>query len=425
MDNRDDKSNPHRRIDELLNSIGNTQRESADNNSSVEQERGSILHSVDNDNPQGTKDADSPVKKKLSRSKKAIIGVSLTLVFLVVFVVGGFQILKAVGKANLRKAAESDRPDMGTEGVSDEELGQGVVYYNGQKYKYNDSIVTVLCMGIDTDGMEERPEQGFMGYAGQADSIFLMALDERNNKMSLIAVSRDTMAEINVLDMFGKQYTTKRTQLALQYAYGDGKERSGKEMVSTVSKLMYNLPIHAYAAIKLEAVSTLNDALGGITVTVPSDDKDFLEISGYTPGQTVTLKGNKAVQYVRSRNIKTFASNSQRIARQKQYMIGFVNTFKEKVAKNISLPVEMYKAVTENLNTDISLDKASYIGSLVAGMSFSEDQLHIVKGKVEQGEVYEEYVVDDDALYQLIINVFYEKIEDNAGQTTQLIQTDN
>ena len=43
--------------------------------------------------------------------------------------------------------------------------------------------------------------------------------------------------------------------------------------VDAVSHLMYDLPIHGYVAVKLDAIEKLNDAVGGVTVTLPEDIK--------------------------------------------------------------------------------------------------------------------------------------------------------
>ena len=346
--------------------------------------------------------------KEARRRRKIAVIVVLVLVFLLVIIIGGFQLLKAVGKANLRKAAAAETPVLESrEEISQEEAEEGIVAHNGKKYRYNDKITTILCMGIDTSQEVESAE---MGNAGQADTIFLLVLDEKTNKMSLIGIPRDTMTDISIYDMYGNYFTTQKDHIALQYAYADGKELSGSSMVSAVSNLMYGLPIHAYAAINMEAIAVINDAVGGVTVTVPTEDTDFLKASGYTGGEKVTLKGQEAVQFVRSRDCKTFASNNLRIARQKEYMLGFISAAKAKMSENMALPVQIFQKITPYLNTDISIDKVTYLATLAANMSFDNNQLLTVKGEVQQGEIFEEYHVDDNALYELILDIFYEEI---------------
>ncbi len=346
-------------------------------------------------------------RKKLSKKQRVAFVACSAIVFLLVVLIGGFQVLKAVGKSNLKKASESERPELVSDGLSDDEINQGIVYYNGEKYRYNSDIITILCVGVDS---RETVEEAKMGQAGQADSIFLMVLDEKNKKMSLISIPRDTMTDISLYDVFGNYFTTQREHIALQYAVGDGKKISGKAMVSSVSKLMYKLPIHAYAAISLHAIGIVNDQVGGVTVEIPDDDEDYIAQSGYKAGQKVTLMGDKAIEFVRSRNRKKFATNNVRMSRQRQYMVKFVDALKSKTKSDLTFPVKIYQEASPYLNTDISVDKVSYLASLITGFSFDIENMYTIEGEVRQGEIYEEFIVDDKQLYELVLSVFYEKV---------------
>ena len=56
-----------------------------------------------------------------------------------------------------------------------------------------------------------------------------------------------------------------------KHGYGDGMELSCERSVAAVSRLFYNLPISGYAAINMGAIPALNDAVGGVQVTVLDD----------------------------------------------------------------------------------------------------------------------------------------------------------
>lgn len=347
-------------------------------------------------------------KKKLSKKKKAAIIICSALAFLIIGGFGGFQILKAVGKSNLKKSATSFTPSLASDGGSADDLNQGIIHYNGKKYKYNDSIVTILCMGIDTDRTMEETE---IRKAGHADSMFLTVLDEKNKKMSLIGISRDSVTEIDIPYSSGNINYSMEGIVAHQYAYGDGKELSGKLTTKTVSEMLYNLPIHAYAAIHLEGVGIINDAVDGVTVTVPKDDPDFVAETGYKPGQTVTLHGDKAEEFMRNRNKNVHFTNNNRMSRQKEYLKGFIVALKQKMKSNITAPVDIYNKASKYLNTDISIDKVSYIASMATGFSFSDENIYNIKGENKSEGELSRFIIDDKALYELIIDVFYEEID--------------
>ena len=61
--------------------------------------------------------------------------------------------------------------------------------------------------------------------------------------------------------------------------------------------------------------------------------------------------------------------------------------------------------------TDIGVDEISYLASQAAGYHFSEESLRSLQGATVQGEIYEEFYPDEQALYELILEVFYEEVE--------------
>lgn len=346
-------------------------------------------------------------KKKMSKGMKIGITVAVVLIFIAVVIFGGFKGILAFGKAGLQKNATSSIPDLLSESVSIEESSLGIISYKGQKYQYNSSIVTILCMGIDSTETVDHAE---FNFAGQADSIFLLVLDEKAKKTSLVAIPRDTMTEVTMPVDTSGNYRTDRRQLCLQYAYWDGGEKSGQEMMKTVSKLMYNVPVHGYIAMGMRGISTLNDTIGGVKVTVLPNDNGYYRKSGYSAGQNITLHGDDAFWYVKYRDTSVSQSNNLRIARQKQYLNNFMGTFKSAFKNDVTLPVKMYQNVNEYINTGISIDQISYIASLISDFSFNADEIYTVEGTIAQPGKHEELTVNEEALQDLIVNVFYNPI---------------
>ena len=99
------------------------------------------------------------------------------------------------------------------------------VTYQGEKYVYNEELVSILFLGVDKEAFEEGGTVGD-GKAGQADALFLLVLDTKTGKSRLIAISRDTMTDVNVYSDLGNFIGTEKLQLCLAYTYGDGKEKS-------------------------------------------------------------------------------------------------------------------------------------------------------------------------------------------------------
>ena len=65
----------------------------------------------------------------------------------------------------------------------------------GRYYKYKDELINLLFIGVDSNKKPKEPLK--YGNDNQADVIILASLDTVNDKMSLIAVNRDTMCDGN------------------------------------------------------------------------------------------------------------------------------------------------------------------------------------------------------------------------------------
>ena len=63
-------------------------------------------------------------------------------------------------------------------------------------------------------------------------------------------------------------------------------------MKKTVSELLYGMPIAGCFSMTIEGISTLNDAIGGVSITVPEDYTDI--DPAFVQGTTLTLTGEQA-----------------------------------------------------------------------------------------------------------------------------------
>lgn len=342
---------------------------------------------------------------KKGKNGKIILGVIPVLMICILTLVGIYQILRISGRETINQniSTETNRMDS-KEGIEESE-GAELIWYHGKKYRYNENLTTVLFMGIDQRSKVIEKYEDVSGESGQADTIFLLVMDQEREKLHAIGISRDTITKIKIFDYLGNYVEDSENHLGLAYCFGDGRETSCKYMVDAVSNLFYGIPINAYVAINLEAVVKLNDAVGGVPVTV-LDDLTLVN-KKLTKGASLTLMGEEAWTYITFRDTEVLDSNSSRMLRQKQYMLSFMQKAAEKVKKDVTLPATLYNSLTEQMVTNISLNEVVYLVPKVLGMSMNEDNITMLKGKAVQGRVYDEIYVDDDALYELILDVFY------------------
>ena len=314
---------------------------------------------------------------------------------------------------NMQSAANEKNEnamDSGTQEAEESyELQEGQIRYNGKTYQYKDNLMNILCLGIDSrDGIAKEKTPG---KAGQADCVILAVLDDDAKTIQLINISRDSMVPVHVYATDGSFVEDRTEQLALQYAYGNGRDWSCQLMEEAVSELFYGLPIHGYCALSMNSIASLNDVVGGVTVTVPEELAE-LKPKLFTAGETITLKGNRANEFVRARAVNSpdVASNNKRIARQKAYAVAFVNQLKQGMKEDMTLPVKLYQTAEKQMVTSLSLDQVVYLCTEYMNCSFDTDNIYTIDGTVTMGEKYAEFNVDDDALYQLILDVFYEEV---------------
>lgn len=365
--------------------------------------------------------------RRIKRIGNVIMAWLIVIACIVLLIVGIYFAVRAIGERRLRANAKSQGPEIATsalvesaDDISQEEK-QAVtawqedwIRYNGKVYEYNDKLMTFLVMGIDKQGEVSESKSATDG--GQADAIFLVVANPDEKKLSLIGINRDTMVDINAVDVYGNQtQATAYAQIAVQHGYGDGKELSCQLMEEAVSNLFYQLPINGYVSVNMGAIPELNDAVGGVSLTAIEDvytlendvKKRKLLVS---QGEQIELKGNDAYCYVRYRNKGEFESARLRLARQKQYLEGFLNQAKIETKKNLTLPVSVYQKLSKYMVTNITVDEISYLATEYVGYDMDEKGIYTLEGETKMGEIHEEFYPDEDALIDLMIEVFYQEV---------------
>ena len=356
-------------------------------------------------------------KEKKRKATKIILIVALSLlgVFLALTITIFALVLTGKNQMLLGEEAVITLPDSITD-VAPEDEGKTIIH-NGKIYEFNKNITAILCMGIDR---EELKEGETLGANGQADANFLMTIDTASGKVKAIAINRDTMVEMAAYSTSGKYLGTKKQQLCLSYAAGDGKKKSCENMVDSVSNLFYGIPISAFIAIDLQAIGIMNEAVGN-NITVTSPDSFYSGIYGvsFEAGKEVVLDTpKKAAAFVRQRDITKLDSNVTRMARQKQYLQKFSATAIKKTKENITFPITLYNLIADYNVNNMTVPKLSYLTSrVVGGMKAPKVEFLSVAGELKEAEVLKdgerkaEFHVDEQKLFELILDVFYDEVK--------------
>ncbi len=348
------------------------------------------------------------------KKKIAIIALSAITAILIIFIIAT-AIIRTVGKSRLKNSVVESAPVIVTEETTQaapeekETWEEGWIKYKGRVMKYNEDITTFLFMGIDKNEEVKEVAEGTNG--GQADALFLLVFNPDESRIDVIGINRNTMTDINVYNEYGDFVTTTTAQICVQHGFGNGVEESCEYQVEAVKKLMYNLPIHGYAAINMKAIPIINDAVGGVNVEALSDVRNGRGRKVVSKGDAVHLEGEDAFWYVKYRDINDFASADLRLARQKQYLTTFMSQAKAQAKDNIGIVSELYNDLVPYMTTDVTFDEVAYLAPEVIGYSYDESSFHMLEGETKMGEEFEEFYPDEEALYDMIISIFYEDVD--------------
>ncbi len=341
---------------------------------------------------------------------RVLMIVGLSLLGMVVVAVSTFAVLQSRGRAALMAAPDVtiSAPAVAIEDPEIVIADDGkTVQYKGDTYTFNENRTNILCIGMDKENMGLSGDT--VGTGGQADMIVVLSVDTATGQVDALAVSRDTMVDVDLYTAEGAFYGVEHTQICLAYAYGDGRETSCENVVRSVSRLLYGIPINTYFAVDQGIIPTLNDAVGGVTLPLL---KDFRRTGGYwnNEGDIVTLYGEEADRYVRDRNTSELDSNNDRMARQKQYILAFFNQTLKATKEDLQVPLELYDAIKDDSLSTLSPSKITYLASTLVQHNSSLN-FYQVPGEVVKSsdDGLAEYVVDDAALYEQVLNIFYTK----------------
>jgi len=314
----------------------------------------------------------------------------------------------------VHKVSELD--EAGAQSADDKYRDGVTITYNGKKYRYNDNLINILVMGIDDYGLKGDAEDDANPY--QADTLILGTVDAVKKTVSFISIPRDTVTTVKVLDFNDQVAAKKKAPIAVQHSYGSQGDATNEAVVEAVSELMYNVPIYRYVALDISAIPDINDSVGGITVDIPEDlTKWNLNMKAGTTDYL--LKGEDAVIFVARRDTSIDDSAIGRMKRQVQYLKKLFPAFKERTTQNPMYPITLYNTEADKVSTNLTIDEMTYLAKLLLDLELNEDKISSVPGtmkRIEPGEIedYEfemGYIVDEDALKQLIIDRFYTEAE--------------
>ena len=255
-------------------------------------------------------------------------------------------------------------------------------------YEPDGRVHSYLFLGVDDAGQSYED----YGRGGRTDTMLLLVKD--GSDVRILEISRDTMTEVDAYDTAGDYLSTGVMQINMQYAFGDSPRRSAYLTKRTVSRLLGGVEIDGAIALNMSGIAPIVDALGGIDVHM---EEDCSKIDpAYTAGADIHMDGKAAERFIRWRDPTVGAgSNDGRMSRH----TWFIRQMVEK-ADGDSIE-KLLEASEPYLNTDLTAEELKALTECRVVETLR------LPGEARAGAQHEEFYVDEEALQELVMKLFY------------------
>ncbi|MEO8538351.1 MAG: LCP family protein [bacterium] len=265
-----------------------------------------------------------------------------------------------------------------------------------------DDRINILVLGLDRRPNE--PEDASF----RSDTMFIASIDKHAGELQLLAIPRDTWADIPYGNTTG---VWAQNKINAAYSYGQFYKYPGGGAAASVAAVEknFNIDIAHFVVIDWVGFVELIDAMGGIDVTVPSDISDFgTDVLDTFPNQTVTagahhMDGPQALGYSRVRT----DGDLKRIERQ-QIVIQAVADKSVSLGYVTKVP-ELWDAYKNTFRTDIDTAQVPGFALLAKQLDLAHIQSYSMApamygGISEDGQLI--LLSDRDKLYDIIDRFF-------------------
>lgn len=255
--------------------------------------------------------------------KKIVLWILGVLLSLTVVAVGGtfFYVKHMIGKVDHVKINKDDL------GINEE-----------VEEKYGD-IRNIALYGIDAEE----------GKAGRSDSIMILTVDTKNNKLKLTSIMRDSY--VNIADHGYDK---------INHAYAFG----GPELAMRTLNENFDLNVKEFMAVNFTSMPEIIDKLGGVNIDIT--DEEIQYIPGITSAGTQKLTGKQALAYARIRYAT--GGDYKRTERHRTVLTAIFNEMKSKpVSQYPSLASDFLPYVRTNISSNEMLSLMGDIGTLMSG----------------------------------------------------------
>lgn len=327
-----------------------------------------------------------------TKRKKKLIFKFVTIALVIIFCLSGALILVDLWEKNRENKKFSNY----------EEVNDSVKIFDGKEYVRKENIETFLVIGLDKN--KDNITSDSYNNDQSADFLMLFVYDNDKKECKALHINRDTMAKMNVLGVAGDKVYTVTKQIALAHTYGKGGDISCNNTVNSVSELLLNEKISHYVSVTMDTFVKYNDYIGGVEVEVLDDFSGIDDT--LIKGEKVLLKGEHALNYVRTRKDLEDSSNDTRMKRQKQYIEALQKKVKECIQNDADFILKAPLKEADYIYSDRSINQLKELANKMFEYEFIE--VEGLKGETKMGEKYLEFYPDEDSINSVVKELFYQ-----------------
>jgi anionic cell wall polymer biosynthesis LytR-Cps2A-Psr (LCP) family protein len=161
--------------------------------------------------------------------------------------------------------------------------------------------------------------------------------------------------------------------------------------------------VNHYMSVTLDAVPVFNDLVGGVELTVMDD------FTGIDPtlvkGETLTLNGQQALTYVRTRKDLDDSTNNTRMIRQQQYLDALREKMEKRMEEDPEFAARAALAMADYMTSDCSATRLHDMAKRMEEYDFV--QVRQLEGETKLGKKHIEFYPNERALKETVIDLFY------------------
>ncbi|MDO4979141.1 MAG: LCP family protein [Candidatus Saccharibacteria bacterium] len=245
------------------------------------------------------------------------------------------------------------------------DLFRSAVMKDASQRLKEDSLGRTNVLLFGTSGYDMQGTEGDGKHDGSqlTDSIMLVSLDQDTGDTAMVSVQRDLF--VGTCTGIGKINET----YWCANQYGDNETAGANALTDVVSNVL-GVDIQYYVHVNWQALVSIVDALGGITVTLDEDVQDDWTKTYIKAGEPCPINGTQALGLARARH-GTLRGDFTRTASQQKILIALKNKIVERGFSLTEL-INVASVLGDNVRMNLKAEEIASAARLATSLDLSQ-----------------------------------------------------